>query len=174
LTLEVRPAAHQTALLVVEVRQLDLQPPFGRGSSLSEYLEDQPGAVDHLALELFFEIALLDRRQRTIDHDQLGFFEFAGGGDALDLPLAEQGRGTDLAYGHDLGMGDDEADRQRQALRFLEARLGVLLAPRAADVRIEHRRPRAAGDFADVVVEAQASVPSSSASSQSVVRSTGA
>ncbi len=41
LALEVGPAAHQAAGLIVEMGQLDLQPPFGRGGALAEDLEDQ-------------------------------------------------------------------------------------------------------------------------------------
>ncbi len=97
LAFEVGPAAHQAALLVVEMRELDLQPAFGGRRALAEDLEDQPGAVDHLALELVLEIALLDRRQRAVDDHQLGFFLLAGGGDAFDLAFAEQRRRAHLA-----------------------------------------------------------------------------
>jgi hypothetical protein len=97
--------------LVVEVRQLDLQPAFGGRSPLAEDLEDQPGSVDDLALELFFEIALLDAGQRAVHDDQLGVLQFALGGDALDLAFAEQRRRADLAQRQHKGVGDDEADR---------------------------------------------------------------
>jgi hypothetical protein len=44
--------------------EFDLQPPFGASPRAHRRFEDQPGAVDHLALELVFQIALLDRGQR--------------------------------------------------------------------------------------------------------------
>ena len=50
LALEVGPAAHQPPGLIIEMRQLDLQPPFGGRRALAENLEDQPGAVDDLGL----------------------------------------------------------------------------------------------------------------------------
>ena len=172
LAFEVGPAAHQAALLVVEVRQLDLQAPFGGRCALAEYLEDQPGAVDHLALELLFQIALLDSAQRAVDNHQLGVFHLAIGADALDLAFAEQRRRAHLAQRQHEGVGDDEADRQGKPLRLLEPRFGLDTVACAADVRANHQGARTARDFAYVVIDAQAASPSSS--SQSLVRSTGA
>ena len=67
LALKMGPAADQPALLVVEMRQLDLQRAFPRLRALAEDLEDQAGAVDDLGLPGLLEIALLDRGQRVVD-----------------------------------------------------------------------------------------------------------
>ena len=50
LPLEVGPAPHQPARLIVEMGELDLQPALRGRRPLAEYLEDQAGAVDHLGL----------------------------------------------------------------------------------------------------------------------------
>ena len=62
LALEMGPGAHQPALLVGEMRQLDLQPAFAGQRALAEDLQDQPGAVEHLAVPRLLEVALLHRR----------------------------------------------------------------------------------------------------------------
>ena len=169
LAFEVSPTAHQAALLIVEMGQLYLQPSFGRGRAFAEDLEDQPGAVDHLALELFLQVALLDAGERSVDDDQLGILELAFGGDAFDLTLAEQRRRAHLTQRQHEGFGHDQADRQREPLGLLEPRFRLDAVARAADVRAHHQGARAARDFADVVVRIQESSPSSS----SLVRSTG-
>ena len=123
---------------------------------------------------LFFKVALLDSRERTVDYDQLGLVQFAIGGDAFDLTLAEQGGWAHRADRQDVGFGDDEADRQRQPPRLFYSGLRVLLVPSAPDIRAHDQGPRAAGALADFLVEAQAdSPPELSSSSHSVVRSTG-
>ena len=71
LALEMRPRSHEPALLVFEMRQLDLQRAFPGARPLPEDLEDQPGAVDDLGLEGPLEIALLPRRQLGIDDHEI-------------------------------------------------------------------------------------------------------
>ena len=50
LAFKVGPTAHQSALLIIEMRQFDLQPPLRSRGTLAKYLEDQPRPVDDLAL----------------------------------------------------------------------------------------------------------------------------
>ena len=72
LALKVGPAAHKARRHVLQLGQLDLQLAFVRAGALGEDVEDEPGAVDDAALGIFFQIALLHRRERVIDQDQVG------------------------------------------------------------------------------------------------------
>ena len=49
LAFEMRPAAHQPAALIGQVRKLDLQPPFPGQGPLAENLQDEAGAIENLA-----------------------------------------------------------------------------------------------------------------------------
>ena len=72
LTFQVGPAANQPALLIVQMRKLDLQRAFLGGSTAAEDFQDETGPVDDLAVPFLFQIALLNRGQRMIDDDQTG------------------------------------------------------------------------------------------------------
>ena len=145
LPLQVGPGPHQAGALVFQMRQLDLERAFPGGGALAEDVQDQAGAVDHLAGPGALQVALLHRRQRRIDD---------GDGDVLlgqrvaqrgDLPLAQQrGRAPD-AQGEDSGMHDDEADRGGEADRLGQPRLGgAPVVSAAAELRrgARHRRLR--------------------------------
>jgi hypothetical protein len=80
LSLQVGPGAHQPALLVGEMRQLHLQTPLAGGGALAEDLQDQAGAVEHLAAPGLLQVALLHRAQGVIDDGQ------------RDVALADQRR----------------------------------------------------------------------------------
>ena len=71
LALQMGPDAHQPRFLIGEMGQFDLQRAFRGAGALAENFENQAGAVDHLGGKGFFEIALLHRRQRAIDHDRV-------------------------------------------------------------------------------------------------------
>src|SRR5690606_24667640 len=133
----------KATLLIIEVRELDLQAAFRGGRALAENFEDQAGAIDYLALELFLEVALLDRRQRAVDDDQFGRVLLAGSRYALDLAMPEQRRRANLADRDHQRLGHHQPDRQRQAARLLQPRVRVLRRARA-HVRHHDQRVRAA------------------------------
>ena len=152
LALEMGPGAHEAPGLVIEMRQFDLKTPLGRRRAFTEDLEDQAGPVDDLALELFLQIALLDRGQRAVDDDQFGLGLRAGNRDVADLAFTEQRRRARLADRDDEGVDHLDPDRQGEALALLEPGLGVLRGARspgaAPKLGANDDRPRAAGDLA--------------------------
>ena len=120
LALEMGPGAHQPALLIGQMRVLDLQRAFARARAPAENFENEAGAVEHLGVPRLFEIALLHRRERAIHHHDAGFEGFDEAGDLLDLALAEIGRGLQRAQHDDAGLPDVEIDGARQADRLVE------------------------------------------------------
>ena len=65
------PAANQPRREVFELRQLDLKLTLKTSRTLRENIEDQPGAIQHPALELAFQVAFLAGAQRRTGNDQL-------------------------------------------------------------------------------------------------------
>ena len=61
LSLEMGPRAHKAGALIGQMRELHLQRALGGARSAAKNFEDQPGAVDDLAVEGLFEVALLRR-----------------------------------------------------------------------------------------------------------------
>jgi hypothetical protein len=149
LALKMRPGTHQSAFLVGQMRELHLQRAFARARAPAEDLQDQPGAVEHLGIPGFLEIALLHRRDRAIHHHDAGFLAFHQAGDFLDFALADISRGRDGRERDDAGTDHIEIDRARQTHGFFQPRIGrarVLryrplgLWRRAPQKRFEHDR----------------------------------
>ena len=163
------PAADQAALLVVEMRQFDLQSPFCGRCPLAEDFEDQARAVDDLTRQLLFEITLLDRTQRTVDNNQFGVVLFAGNPDVFDLACPEQEVRPNLTHRKNEAVLDLDTDGERQPLGLAQTAFGVEVIAFSPNIGANDKGPRTARNLAEeIVVEAQLS-----SSSQSSVRSTG-
>ena len=125
LAFQMGPGPHQTAALIIQMREFDLQRAFLGLGAAAEDFQDQAGAVEHLGVPGLLQIALLDRRQRAIHHHQFDLVPGDEADDFLDLALAEIGRGPDLADRRDDGFRDGQVDRAREAFGLLEPRLGI-------------------------------------------------
>ena len=134
------------------MRQLDLKRALLRRRTLAEDVENQPGAVDHLAVPRTLQIALLHRRNRGIHNG----YRHAGVGDRASLrchlPFAQQGCRTASALWQDCSMHNDQPDRGGQPNRLGEPMLSrparirqmCSLAAIVSETvpRQHHRRPR--------------------------------
>ena len=123
LPFKVGPRAHEAALLVDEMGELDLQAPFPGSRPLAEDLENEPGAVEHLDVPGGLEIALLHGRERVIDDHELCILGTDQAGKLFDLARAEQCRRFRLRHGHDPACPHVEIDGSGKAHRLLEAAL---------------------------------------------------
>jgi hypothetical protein len=132
--------------------ELDLQPAFGSGRALAEYLEDQAGPVDHLGLCAILEILLLDRRDRAVDDEQLRLAPAQGVADLLDLARAEQGCRARLADLEGQPLLDLDADRLGEADGLLEPGLDVALRT-PPEVGKSDDGAGAAGELVGIAIE---------------------
>ena len=152
------------------MRQFNLKPPFSSRCPLAENFKDQTGAINHLAAQRIFEIALLNRRKRPVDNHKLCFVQITIGFELLNLTATEQGIWTDCSYGYNLGLSNDQSNCQCKSASLLEPFFGIKFITLAVDIRTQHERPRAARYlFTLVVGKSQTSSPSS----QPSLRSTG-
>lgn len=142
LPFQMRPAAHEPTRLIIEVREFDLQPPFRAGRAFAEDFEDEPGAVDHFRLCFGFEIALLDRRQGTVDDQQFGIMRAQPRCDRFDLAAAEQGGSLRRADMRRDTIDNINPDGRRQSRRFGQPRLHIARATRTT-IRVHDDGPRA-------------------------------
>ena len=56
---------------MAQLRQLNLQPAFLSSCASCKNRQNQPYPVQHAALQLLFEVALLRRRQFVVEYDQI-------------------------------------------------------------------------------------------------------
>jgi hypothetical protein len=113
----------------------------------AEDLEDETGAVDHLALPSALQIALLHRRDSRIDHGDPDGLHLDRLAQRRDRTAAEQRRGPHLAQRHNFGARYVEFDRPRQPDRLVETRLrrAAAIDPFPLDLERWMNDQRAAG-----------------------------
>ena len=122
LALQMGPGTHQPRALIGQRRQFDLQAALMGARPRAEDLQDQAGAVDHLGLPAFLEIALLHRRQGAVDDDEPDLVFADQFAEIGNRPAAEQARRARTGDARDLGADDVEVDRLGEADRLLQAR----------------------------------------------------
>ncbi len=106
-----------------QLRKLDLQLALEGAGPLREDVEYEPGAVEDAALEALLEVALLTRRERVVEDDDLRALRHHRGADLFRLALADEeprvGRAA-RARDHRDRRG---AGRARQILKLAQGRL---------------------------------------------------
>ena len=107
------------------MRQFDLKPPFPRCRALSENLQNDRCAVQHLAVPGLLEVALLHRRQVRIDNDDVGFLIPGDDGDLFNLAGAQQGRGRGPRQRRDLRHHHIQMNGGGQPDGFVQPRLSI-------------------------------------------------
>jgi hypothetical protein len=80
LALKVRPAPYQTRRHMTQLRQFNLQFTFKGASALGKDIKNEPRPIQHTALQLFFQVALLTGGKGMVKNDEFGF--------VLSLPSA--------------------------------------------------------------------------------------
>ena len=117
------------------MRKLHLQPAFPGQRALAENFQDQPGAIEHLAVPGLLQVALLDRAHGMIDDDEAGLVLGTSAGDLLDLAGAQQRCRPRPHERDDLGQSHVEGDGLGQPDRLLQAILGGALGVARGAVR---------------------------------------
>lgn len=95
---------------MLELRQLDLELAFARAGALGKNIENQRGAIEHLAVKDFFQVAALGGREFVIEDDRIDIGLPAVGGEDIGFAFADErggaGGGHFLdAIAHDLAAG---------------------------------------------------------------------
>src|SRR6516225_5502795 len=150
LALEMGPGTHQSALLISQMRMLDLQRALARAGATAENLQDQAGAVQDFRIPRFFQVALLHWRQRAIHDHDAGVETFDETGNLFDLALAEKCCRPQSVEHDDAGLFDVEIDGAGKTDRLIELRrrppLSDIRAGPAQD-RLDHQRAAGARAF---------------------------
>jgi hypothetical protein len=70
--LKVAPTSDQPRREMTQLRELDLKLTFEAARALREDIQDQARSIENTALQERFQVALLTRRQRVIENDEIG------------------------------------------------------------------------------------------------------
>src|SRR5437899_8549844 len=104
--------------------ELDLERAFTGAGTPTEDFQDQPGAIEHLRTPDLFEIALLNRRERAIHHNNSGIIGFDEAGNLFHLALADECRRANAAERYDARGDHVEVDGTSKPDGFLKLRVG--------------------------------------------------
>jgi hypothetical protein len=122
LSFQMGPTADQTAALIGQVREIDLQAAFSGSRSGAEYFQDQTGTIDDFAFPGFLQISLLDGRDLKIDDRDGNFFL----GDYRPVRVyrarSKQGSRPRSLEADRVGADHIQINRLRQTNRFFQTR----------------------------------------------------
>src|SRR6266851_3918608 len=99
---------------MMQLRRLHLQAAFLGAGALGEDVQDQLGAVDHLDVELFLQVALLARGELFVEDEQVEVSLVLQRVQRLDLALADEERRVGFLPPLGIGADHDHAGRLRQ------------------------------------------------------------
>jgi len=77
---------------VVELRKLDLQLAFAAARVSRKNIENELGTINHSALGVLFDVALLHRREITVENNERSFFGVRFGADFVEFAAANERR----------------------------------------------------------------------------------
>ena len=89
LALQMGPGADEPGALVRKCGKLNLQNALSRTCTIGENLEDQACPIEYLDLPLPLKIALLYRRDGTVDQDKFDLFRLEPCAERIDLARSE-------------------------------------------------------------------------------------
>ena len=110
---------------VLELRELDLKLAFTRPRAPREDVENELRAIDDLAVERFFEVAQLRRRQLVVENHDIDARSSQEAASDRNLAAAEKRRGIRLGALLQHAQHDRRAGGRRQAGQFVERMLGI-------------------------------------------------
>src|SRR5580765_6309834 len=87
---QVAPKAGQTRQQMLQLRQLNLKFAFTGPRALGENIQDERGAVEHLAVEDFFQVAALGGRKLVIENDGIDVGAATILGELVRLTFADE------------------------------------------------------------------------------------
>lgn len=100
------------------MREFDLQAAFPRLRAFAEDLQNERGAIQHLRIPCFLQIALLHGRELGVDDNDVRFQRARLRADLVHLARTDQRRGHRPRKRHDVLSDDFQADGRREADSF--------------------------------------------------------
>jgi hypothetical protein len=108
-----------------ELRQFDLQLAFPRAGALRKDIENERRAIEHLALENFFQVARLRPSEFIVENDSIHLLFLAPGREFGGLASTNEGACKEPVQFLRGSAGNDAASGLRQLGKFFERILNV-------------------------------------------------
>ena len=114
--------------------------------AFAEDLEDQSGTIEHLGTPRLLQIALLYRRERSVDHHDLRLEQRRPLGDLLHLAGTDQRGGNGARQGRDGGPDNIEMDGGGETDSLFQPSLGITQGAGFACLGLDMQHQRLALD----------------------------